>query len=258
MISELDRDHGDAVLKQRAYYAATAEQYDTLHGGEGDTSFAFVFLLSAVNHLGVTSVLDIGSGTGFALLKMKRERPDISAVGIEPSVELRKIGYAKGLSEDELVEGDATNLRYADGSFDLVCELGVLHHVPEPSKAVSEMLRVARKAVFIADCNNFGQGSRLSRLVKQTVRAIGLWPLADRIKTRGKGYTFSEGDGVSYSYSVFNDYEQIARKCNTVHLLNTTNAGPNLYRSAAGVALLGIKKWTSPDGCSEYPESGGE
>ena len=135
-------------------------------------------------------------------------------------------------------------LAFPDDAFDLVCEFATLHHVPEPGKAVSEMLRVARKAIFISDNNNFGQGSWVARLTKQLINAAGLWPIADLIKTRGKGYTISEGDGLFYSYSVFNDYKQIAEQCETVHLLGTVNSGPNLYRTASRVALLGIKRQT--------------
>ena len=68
--------------------------------------------------------------------------------------------------------------------------------------------------------------------------ACGLSPIF--IKTRGKGYTISKEDGLAYSYSVFNDYAQIAEACTRVHLINTVASGPNLYRSAPGVALLGI------------------
>jgi ubiquinone/menaquinone biosynthesis C-methylase UbiE len=136
------------------------------------------------------------------------------------------------------------NLAFKDGSFDLVCEFGALHHIPKPSRAVAEMLRVARKAVFISDCNNFGQGSGISRLIKQSMNAVGLWPVANLIKTKGKGYSLTEGDGLAYSYSVFNDYKQISRECQAVHLLNTINARPNLYRTASHVALLGIKRQT--------------
>jgi ubiquinone/menaquinone biosynthesis C-methylase UbiE len=166
-------------------------------------------------------------------------------LGIEPSPELRKVGHSKGLRETQLIDGDAMNLAFSDNSFDLVSEFGALHHIPNPSKAVSEMLRVARRAIFISDSNNFGQGGKLSRLFKQAINATGLWHFADLVKTRGKGYTVSEGDGLAYSYSVFNNYKRIADKCESVHMLNTLNAGPNLYRTASQVALLGVKR--SPD-----------
>jgi ubiquinone/menaquinone biosynthesis C-methylase UbiE len=232
----------DAVGIQRAYYAATADRYDDMHVREYDEhGLALRFLISTMEHIGIRSVLDIGCGTGRGLGKIKEALPEVRVLGIEPSPELREIGYSKGLSKVELIDGDAMNLKFENDSFDLVCEFGALHHIPNPSRAVAEMLRVGRKGVFISDSNNFGQGSKLSRLVKQTINAVGLWPIADLIKTEGKRYTISEGDGLSYSYSVFNDYRQIAKNCETVHMLNTVNAGPNLYRSAACVALLGIK-----------------
>lgn len=243
-MTQLHTAQKEAVLKQRAYYAATADEYDKVHREEGESSLSLSFLLAAIDHLGIKSALDIGSGTGLALLKIKSERPAIRVLGIEPSPELRRVGHSKGLNQTELVDGDALGLPFDDGSFDLVCEFGALHHIPRPSRAVAEMLRVARKAVFVSDCNNFGHGGRLSRLAKQTIRAVGLWPLADLIKTRGRGYTMSEGDGVAYSYSVFDDYKQIARRCQSVHLFNTDGAGasPNLFRTSSHMAILGIKK----------------
>jgi ubiquinone/menaquinone biosynthesis C-methylase UbiE len=232
----------DEIQIQRSYYADTAHRYDQMHVNVDDEhSFALRFMVSIIEHLRIESILDIGCGTGRGLLRIRKMMPHIRAVGVEPSAELRQIGHSNGLLETELVDGDAMDLAFGDASFDLVCEFGALHHIPEPSKAVSEMLRVARKAIFISDSNNFGQGSRLSRLFKQVVNAAGLWPLADRIKTRGKGYTISEADGLAYSYSVFNDYRQIRQRCESVHLLNTADAGPNLYRTSTHVALLGIK-----------------
>jgi len=231
-----------AIEIQRGYYAETAIHYDELHVREGDEhSFALRFMLSVIEHFGVQSILDIGSGTGRSLLKIKREKPGVTVVGVEPSAELRGIGHAKGLSTSELINGDAMNLTFSDGAFDLVCEFGALHHIPLPAKAVSEMLRVSRKCIFISDCNNFGRGSAISRALKQVFNAVGLWQLAYWIKTKGRGYSISEGDGLAYSYSVFGDYKQIRKCCKSVYLLNTSGEGPNLYRTAPHVALLGVK-----------------
>jgi len=228
---------------QRAYYANTAQKYDDMHIGERDEhGFALQFMISVLEHFDIRSVLDVGSGTGRALMRIREKMPNVSAVGVEPSSELRSIGYAKGLLDTQLVDGDGMNLAFADGSFDLVCEFGALHHIPKPSRAVAEMLRVGRRAIFISDANNFGQGGRASRLIKQSINAVGLWPFANVVKTKGKGYTISEGDGLAYSYSVFNDYKQISRRCQSVHMLNTIDAGPNLYRTAPHLALLGIKR----------------
>ena len=232
----------DEIAFQRDYYRKTANRYDDMHvNSVGEHDFALAFMLSMIDFFSIDSMLDIGSGTGRALLRAKTVYHNLKVLGIEPSLELRELGHAKGLSQNELIDGDAQKLEFSDGAFDLVCEFGALHHIPDPSKAVSEMLRVARKAVFISDANNFGQGGFVSRTVKQTLRSLRLWKVADFVKTRGKGYTVSEGDGLAYSYSVFSDYPEISRHCKSVHLLNTLPAGMNLYRSAPHIALLGVK-----------------
>ena len=231
----------DEVEEQRQYYARTAHRYDAMHVGPGDEhSFALSILLGAIDFVGASSVLDVGAGTGRALEFLRVRRPDIRAMGVEPVADLRRVAHDKEISPSDLVDGDAQDLAFQNRQFDLVTGFGLLHHVPSPARAVSEMLRVANKAIFISDGNNFGQGSALARLTKQVLDRVGLWPLANRIKTQGRGYTVSEGDGIAYSYSVFSSYEQIADSCRSVHVINTLPAGPNHYRSASHVALLGI------------------
>ncbi len=232
----------DDVEIQRRYYGANADQYERTHVHESDEhTFALQILIGLLEHLGVRSVLDVGSGTGRAVMAIKRDKPGIRVVGIEPVPELRAVGHRNGLASEELREGDVTALDYPDGAFDLACAFGVLHHVRRPERAVAEMLRVARKAVFVSDSNNFGQGRALARVLKQVLNAAGLWRAADFVKTRGRGYTVTEGDGLAYSYSVFNNYDQIRGACRHVRIFNTEDGGVNPYRSAGHVALLGIK-----------------
>ncbi|MHB1217896.1 MAG: class I SAM-dependent methyltransferase [Alphaproteobacteria bacterium] len=232
----------DEVAIQRAYYKSTAQRYDSVHVREKDEHyFALRFLETAIDHYGIASVLDVGAGTGRVACYLKAKYPALKVISVEPVKELREIGYSKGLTKEELIEGDATRLQFQDSQFDLVCEFGILHHVRNPASVVAEMLRVGRVGIFISDSNNFGQGSFVSRTVKQLLDALGLWRIADLIKTRGKGYEITEGDGLAYSYSVFNNYAQIARACYT-HIFNTEPAGINPYRTAPHIALLGIKK----------------
>lgn len=231
-----------AVDIQREYYAMTASRYDEMHlDKDEEHRLALAVMLAAVDHLQVQSVLDVGSGTGRTLLFLKHHRPNLRILGVEPVRELREVGHRNGLSLEQLVDGDALRLDVANGAFDLVCAFAILHHIRRPETAVAEMLRTSKKAVFISDANNFGQGSCLARTVKQFINACGLWRAADFVKTKGKGYTITEGDGLAYSYSVFNNYRQIRQQCRSVHLMNTKDGGPNLYRTASHVALLGVK-----------------
>jgi ubiquinone/menaquinone biosynthesis C-methylase UbiE len=230
-----------AELLQRAYYTSTAVTYDDAHIQASEHRLGLQLMLATIRHYEFGSVLDVGSGTGRALIFIKRELPTVTVVGIEPSAELRAIGHQKGLTADELREGDALRLPFDDQSFDLVCEFSALHHIAQPARAVSEMLRVAKRGIFISDTNNFGQGGPVVRSIKQAINAAGLWSIADWIKTGGRGYSVSEGDGVAYSYSVFNDWPQIRQHCRIVHVVNTDGAGINPYRTAAHVAVVGLK-----------------
>jgi ubiquinone/menaquinone biosynthesis C-methylase UbiE len=233
----------DEVNLQRKYYADTAAKYDSMQISDQDEhQYALAILSAMIECHGIRSVLDVGSGTGRALRYLKARHPGVRFVGIEPVEALRKVGHAAGLSSDELRDGDVNALQAADGEFDLVCEFAVLHHVPRPAQAVGEMLRVARKAIFISDANNFGQGGLAARYLKQAINALGLWHLFDWLRTGGKGYHVSAGDGLFYSYSVYNDYRQIRAACRTVHQFNTVDSGLSLRDSAPHVALLGLKK----------------
>ena len=230
------------VSLQRKYYSETAAKYDAMQISERDEhQFALAILSAMIEYHSIKSVLDVGSGTGRALRYLKARHPGVRFVGIEPVEALRRIGHEAGLSAEELKDGDVNGLAFEDGEFDLVCEFAVLHHVPQPAQAVAEMLRVARKAIFISDANNFGQGGVAARFLKQTINAMGLWRAFDWLHTGAKGYHISPGDGLFYSYSVYNNFRQIRKACRYVHQISTADAGHDLYRSSPSVAFLALK-----------------
>ena len=227
---------------QRNYYARTASVYEDLHVQNDDEHFfALAWLAALIVHYRYTSILDVGSGTGRCLRYLKAMFPDLRIVGIEPSPELRKVGHDNGLSQEDLVDGDAMKLAFSNGSFDLVCEFGVLHHIKFPRQMIDEMLRVAKYSVFISDDNHFANGSFTNQITKRLLRRLSLWKLAYWLRTGGKGYGISEGDGLSYAYSVFDDYDYIRAYCRHVHLTNTQGNGADLFRTARNVALFGRK-----------------
>ena len=196
---------------QRRYYAETASRYDAMHVDPGDEhSLALRFISGLVRQLNLQSVLDVGSGTGRALEFFAREHPGLEVRGVEPVAELIDQGsQARGLARDLFVSGRGEALPFPDNSFDVVCEFAVLHHVADPRPVVSEMIRVARRAVFLSDENRFGHGHPALRMLKLGLYMTRLWPLADWGKTRGRGYRISEGDGLSYSYSVYDSVGQL-------------------------------------------------
>jgi SAM-dependent methyltransferase len=227
---------------QRQYYTRTADMYDQWHG-EADDPHSLPMALAGglCQRYGYRSVLDVGAGTGRLLRYLGEAMPSLHLVGIEPVEALRKKGHESGVAADRLVDGDATRLPYADGSFDLVCAFAILHHIRRPQQAVAELLRVARAAVLISDSNRFGQGNRLERRIKRALAALGLWRAFDWVQTRGKGYRVSESDGLFYSYSLFDNYQQIRAGCRKLHVFNTAGGGRHALLEAGSVAILGLK-----------------
>jgi ubiquinone/menaquinone biosynthesis C-methylase UbiE len=229
----------DEVIQQ-ARYTQVAADFESLHA-DIEHIVALSFLTGMLDFAKVKSVLDVGAGTGRAMHFLQHHRPELRIVGVEPVEALRRVAYEKGIPPGSLIEGNGYELPFRDGEFDLVCEVGVLHHVRHPSRVLAEMLRVGAKGIFLSDSNNFGGGSGPGRLLKQSLRALRLWPLVQFVTTRGKGYHITAGDGLHYSYSVFNNLEQIRRVCPRLYMLNTSPAGPNLYRSATHIALLALR-----------------
>jgi SAM-dependent methyltransferase len=208
------------VLEQRRYYTETAARYDTMHAHEAvDDDAGLRILLSLLRTLEVRSLLDVGSATGRGLPRLSEGLPDALICGVEPVEALIRQGNSSGANRGlPLLQASGDALPFAGKSFDAVCEFGILHHVSEPARIIEEMLRVARNVVVISDANRFGQGPLPLRIIKLLLYKLKLWNVFDFLRTRGKGYQVSEGDGVFYSYSVYDNYHQIQQWAESIYL----------------------------------------
>jgi SAM-dependent methyltransferase len=190
-----------------AYYAETSSNYDRIHLDEHEHDIALAYISALTNGFGWTSLLDVGTGTGRAVQHLTTAT-DAVVKGIEPVPELIAEAERKpNIQPGQIQQGTGQQLPYGPDSFDVVLETSVLHHVPDPNQVVSEMTRVARRAVFLSDVNRFGTRGGTVKLALWMLR---LWGLVDRAKTRGRGYRISQGDGVSWSYSVYDSYSVLA------------------------------------------------
>ena len=231
----------EEILQQRRYYERTAGSYDMMHVSDDDEHAralgAFVGLADVFGP--VESVLDVGAGTGRAMAILQRRWQEATIMGVEPVAELRKIGHGKGISPTRLVSGDALRLDYPDDAFDYVIETGMLHHVAMPGLAIAEMARVARRGIMISDVNNFAGGSTALQLLKTIVKHAKLWSALIWIQTRGRMYKSDEGDGIFYSFSVFDHLHCFRTKFPAIHFMNTVPCrGGSLTRHAGGVMVF--------------------
>lgn len=105
---------------------------------------------------GPLRLLSFGPAEGLTLLELDRLLDLEEAVGVEYSEELLERAVPMP-SHIRMIRGDVTALPASLGedSFDLVCALALLEHLPDPVRAVREAVRVLRPGgLFVATCPN--------------------------------------------------------------------------------------------------------
>ena len=235
----------DAQQRQQAYYTETAAAYDAAHINESspEHDFALALLRGVAAEQGFQSFLDVGAGTGRGMLSLGQAFPAARICGVEPVEALRAMALGKGVAAEALTSGDANQLQYGAGSFDCVMALGVMHHVAAPRRVYREMQRVASRAIFISDLNNFGCGSAAQKCLAHFLRACRLWRPFQFIKNGFKFDKFSEGDGVHYSYSLLDDVAFFEKSGWDTYLFATRPCpGDSLLWGASHVALLALRR----------------
>src|ERR1700688_1160587 len=105
-----------------------------------------VRLVSAARLNGTERVLDIATGPGYIAEAFARNSREV--LGMDLTEAMLTIARARtaehGVKNISFRAGDAQNLPFEEGEFDVVvCRLA-LHHVQQPSKVISGMARVCR------------------------------------------------------------------------------------------------------------------
>src|SRR3954468_21387859 len=143
-------------------YEKLASVYDlvfgpTLHAGR----------LQAIQRMGICpgdQVLEVGVGTG---INAGLYPSDCAVTGIDLSSSMlekaRERVERKGIRNMRLLEMDAADIRFADGTFDIVYAPYLISVVPDPVAVAREMRRVCRSGGRIIFLNHFrsdcGNGS---------------------------------------------------------------------------------------------------
>jgi SAM-dependent methyltransferase len=108
----------------------------------------FETLGDIVGPLRPATVLDAGCGEGETIARLDGMLGDcISAVDINPYCVERTL---ERHPTAEVTEGSVKQLRFPDGSFDLVLCLEVIEHIDHPDIAVRELARVAARDVVVS------------------------------------------------------------------------------------------------------------
>lgn len=124
-------------------------EQERLAGLNRMTNAAFIRFLNVAPG---TRVLEVGSGLGILANEVAASSPGVDVVGIEVSA--AQLAAARPEQRVTFILGDAHELDFHDGSFDLVYARYLLEHVVDPARVIQEMRRVTRPGGRVAVCEN--------------------------------------------------------------------------------------------------------
>lgn len=98
-----------------------------------------------------TSILDVGCGEGVLTQRWAQRLPAGRVVGLDlDDPRLAAEWSARRRENLQFITGEAAELPFAAGEFDLVAAIETLEHVGEPRRALEEMARVAARHLLVS------------------------------------------------------------------------------------------------------------
>lgn len=247
--------HQDHVSQMREYYRRTAGKYNSWHFNLDDDyahNCAVRQVIGLLAQQRDSTLLDVACGTGRGI-KAALDA-GFEAQGIDLCPDLLEIAKRDlKIPHEKLHCGDATQLPFPDNSFDVVCIFSALHHSAMPHTIVSELIRVARRAVVISDEANHLHGG-----VRQLLIKLGLFRPVYRLLFRRepkivrRGAT-SEGDGPTFDFSLEEIIPMVKRRFGRVRCISFYKIGKlhlhgfRLPRLFARQGILVAEKKTRAD-----------
>jgi SAM-dependent methyltransferase len=110
-------------------------------------------------------VLDVGCGTGALCEALTRARPSLRATGVDPSAAFVREAEARApVGRARFVVADAQALTFPDATFDASLSLLAMNFVPDPARALTQMIRVTRRhGIVAAAVWDYGDGMEMLR-----------------------------------------------------------------------------------------------
>lgn len=163
-------------------------------------------------------ILDVGGADGTHAEWLLQDGHEVAIVDIVPAHVER--ARARGFMA---IEGDARDLPYDDGTFDVVLLLGPLYHLLDPAdrvKALCEAHRLLRPNGLIAAAAVTRIAVALDYLRKGRLHAPDAQTMATRIMTNGHDDT-GFGAGIFYFHTV----EELREELVTAHFVEVSIRG---------------------------------
>jgi ubiquinone/menaquinone biosynthesis C-methylase UbiE/uncharacterized protein YbaR (Trm112 family) len=121
------------------------------------------------------AILDVGTGSGRHSFHAAQHGAHVVAVDLGASIDVARRNLPPSVLT---VQADAERLPFDEGAFDIVMSIGVLHHLPDPSRALNSVARYARTGGHVHIYLYWVPEQRWQRIV------LGLVTAARRITVR--------------------------------------------------------------------------
>ena len=238
-----------AVEIQREYYTETASRYDTMHKHEGVDDPATRSLI-----LSVLRSLEIRRFAGCGI----RDRTRVEGLCLGAAWSFGVRSRASGSVGAGGRGGRQWRIGFAAAGFGrsaAICRRQLrrgerIQHSAPCSAAFESGARNASSGAASRGDRGFqsfrARGSWPARLFKLFLYKMGLWGAFNFVRTRGKCYQISEGDGLFYSYSVYDSYDLVSRWADRILLLSNGAVQSRSWfhplLTAEGLVLIAIRE----------------
>ncbi len=136
-------------------------------------------------------ILDMGCGTGSLTSELAHQDPSALVVGLDYEAAYVRYAAERDPSGSAFLVADGARLPFATSAFDRSVSQLVLHFVPDPDRAISELHRVTRPGgVAAATVWDAGGGVIVNRLFCDTAAAVS--PGGQEFRSRIFGRTLTQ------------------------------------------------------------------
>jgi len=203
-------------------------------------------------------VLDVACGPGIVTAALAEKAREVVALDVTPEMlsQARQRCAKTGLKNVTFREGSATDLPFADGSFDGVVTRLSIHHFQEPRRAFDEMFRVLRPdgALVVADVvsSENADESALQNAIEMLrdpshVRMLAPSELLSVIEDAGfqidTQSTWDKDRELDEWMGIINDPARVAPLRTVVRALATAGVTAGMGLSLAGGEIVLFHRW---------------
>jgi ubiquinone/menaquinone biosynthesis C-methylase UbiE len=141
-----------------------ADEYNDMEHSQVNQSFVEDLLAYAASlqppnsDLELGDVLDLGTGTALIPIELCRQHESCRVMAVDLAASMLDLAVynieASSMTQRiTLTQADAKQLGFDDGIFDVVMSNSIVHHIPEPSGCLEQMVRVTSDGgiIFVRD-----------------------------------------------------------------------------------------------------------